>query len=100
MDINKDLEYVKRIKGTYDMDSFEFYDALDRVLEFAETINTRNQWVSVDSDFDRDDYEDIVYGAYRLHKHGGKWITDQDPSVFKELKLYYHILPTPPGGYE
>jgi len=33
--LNADLELIERLKGTYDSDTPEFYNALDNILRFA-----------------------------------------------------------------
>ena len=36
--LEKDIALVERLKGTYDSDCGEFYDALDNVLRFAKWV--------------------------------------------------------------
>ena len=53
--MKNDIETIKRLVGTYDQDSGEFYDAVERMLSFVESkTNTEAQLLQNKLDEQRD----------------------------------------------
>lgn len=105
MELKPCIDTVKRLKGTYDMDSEAFYHALDEVIKAVEEINTRNQWIPVSNppeDKDKDRFGRLLVAI----KVGSKR-TDIITSVFSEGNFeqvingeptHWQPLPSPPGS--
>jgi len=79
--IARDIDLVKRLNGTYDSDSGEFYSALNNVLEFAaQSMQQVNdvKWVSVDKDLvlfllGEKDFDGVWFGDIADDKTGRFW---------------------------
>lgn len=41
IDIKTHIEFVTRVKGTYDQDQPDFYESLDKILEHVKEVDTK-----------------------------------------------------------